>query len=66
MNKNDNRMRLYRTSDDSIINLDEISAITPFEDDYKIVLFSNGLEYKFKLSEKDIDNIMEYNNYFIK
>ena len=61
-------MKLYRTRENNVINLDDISLVykDPETELYR-VSFKNGLTFEFpELDEEDIKNFIEYNNYFIK
>lgn len=63
-------MRLYRTKDNNIINLEQVSMIYVDKEwsrkDYKVVLPSGKTIYVPELTEEDIDRIMNYNDYLIK
>ena len=63
-------MRLYRTKNNNVINLDEIAMIRVDDGwsrkDYQVVLPSGQTVYVPELTEEDIDRIMEYNDYDIK
>lgn len=61
-------MKLYRTKENNIINLDQVSVIykDPIVGDYRIQA-GNGTIFEFpELSKEDIDKMMEYNNFFIE
>lgn len=61
-------MKFYRTKENNLINLDEVTLIykDPVDDGYR-VSFMNGITYEMpEIDETDIARIMEYNNYLIK
>ena len=61
-------MKFYRTKENNIINLEEVTLIYKDKDTglYNVV-YKNTQDYSVpELSEEDIEKIMEYNNYFIK
>lgn len=61
-------MKLYRTKEDNVINLEQVAFIyrPPLVESY-FVACTNGLTYEVpELGEEDIDKIMEYNDYLIK
>ena len=61
------KMKFYRTKENNIINLEEITLIYKGENGKYSVVFKNTQDYVVpELTEEDIKNIMEYNNYFIK
>ncbi len=60
-------MKLYRTKQNNVINLEEVTLI--YKDKgtgtYSVV-FKNMQDYSVpELDEEDIANIMEYNNFLI-
>ena len=60
-------MKLYRTKEKNLINLDEVTLIykDPVDGGYR-VSFTNGITYDMpEIEEADIDRIMEYNDYLI-
>ena len=60
-------MKLYRTKEDNLINLEQVTLIYKDPDDggYR-VSFANGITYDMpEIEEADIDKIMEYNDYLI-
>ena len=60
-------MKLYRTKSNNVINLDEITLIYKDKDTgiYSVV-FKNKQDYSVpELTEEDIENILDYNNYLI-
>lgn len=60
-------MKLYRTKEKNLINLDEVTLIykDPADGGYR-VSFTNGITYDMpEIEEADIDRIMEYNDYLI-
>jgi hypothetical protein len=61
-------MKLYRTKENNLINLDEVALIykDPADNGY-CVSFTNGITYEMpEIDETDIARIMEYNDYLIK
>lgn len=60
-------MKLYRTKEDNLINLEQVTLIYKDPDDggYR-VSFTNGITYDMpEIEETDIDRIMKYNDYLI-
>ena len=60
-------MRFYRTREENLLNLDQVTVIYRDPDDggYR-VSFTNGLTYEMpEIEGEDIDSIMEYNNHLI-
>lgn len=60
-------MKLYRTKEDNLINLEQVTTIykDPEDGGYR-VSFTNGITYDMpEITEDDIDRIMEYNNHLI-
>ena len=60
-------MRFYRTREENLLNLDQVTVIYRDPDDgaYR-VSFTNGLTYEMpEIEGEDIDRIMEYNNHLI-
>lgn len=60
-------MRFYRTREENLLNLDQVTVIYKDPDDggYR-VSFTNGLTYEMpEIEAEDIDRIMEYNNHLI-
>jgi hypothetical protein len=60
-------MKLYRTKENNLINLEQVTLIYKDPDDggYR-VSFANGITYDMpEIEEDDIDKIMEYNDYLI-
>ena len=61
-------MKLYRTKENNLINLEEVTLIykDPLDGGYR-VSFTNGITYEMpEIDEDDIARIMEYNDYLIK
>ncbi len=60
-------MKLYRTSKDNLINLDDISEIYRATDQspYTVIYKGGRASTVPELTVEDIDNIMDYNNYLI-
>lgn len=61
-------MKIYRTKEDNLINLEQVTLIYKDIDDggYR-VSFTNGITYEMpELDEEDIERIMNYNDYLIK
>lgn len=60
-------MKLYRTKEDNLINLEQVTMIykDPEDGGYR-VSFTNGITYDMpEIEAADIDKIMEYNDYLI-
>ena len=60
-------MKLYRTKENNVINLEQVTFIykDPVDLGYRIA-FTNGITYEVpELTEEDIENLMEYNNYIL-
>ena len=61
-------MKIYRTKEDNLINLEQVTLIYKDPDDggYR-VSFTNGITYEMpELDQEDIERIMDYNDYLIK
>ena len=60
-------MKFYRTKENNLFNLDEITAIyrDPPDDIYRVATVGGQIFSVPELDEEDIDKMMEYNNYFI-
>lgn len=61
-------MKLYRTKDDNVINLEEVTLIykDPTSPECYRVALTSGVTYELpELDKDDIDRIMEYNDYLI-
>ncbi len=61
-------MKLYRTKENTVINLDGVTMIfkNTGGEGYHVA-FNNGVHYDVpELTEEDIDKIMSYNDYFIQ
>lgn len=60
-------MKLYRTKEDNVINLEQVAFIyRPPQEQYYRVACTNGLTYEVpELTKEDIDKIMQYNDYLI-
>ena len=61
-------MKLYRTKEDNIINLEQLTTIYKNQEtETYFVSYINGITYEMpELGEEDIDRIMNYNDYLIK
>ena len=60
-------MKLYRTKEGNLINLEQVTLIYKDPDDggYR-VSFTSGITYDMpEIEEDDIDRLMEYNDYLI-
>ena len=60
-------MKFYKTKENNIINLDQVTCIyrDPEDGTYRIA-FTSGLTYEMpEITEKDIDRLMDYNDYLI-
>ena len=60
-------MKLYRTKENNVINLEQVAMIykSPETGTYH-VSFTNGITYEMpELDVSDIDRFMDYNNHFI-
>lgn len=60
-------MKLYRTKENNVINLEEVTFIykDPADLGYRVA-FTNGITYEVpEITEDDIENLMEYNNYVL-
>lgn len=61
-------MKIYRTKENNLINLEQVTMIYKDPDDggYR-VSFTSGITYEMpELDLADIEKIMDYNDYFIK
>jgi hypothetical protein len=61
-------MKIYRTKEDNLINLEQVTLIYKDPDDggYR-VSFTSGITYEMpELDQEDIERIMDYNDYLIK
>ena len=61
-------MRLYRTKEDNVINLEQMTTIykSPETGTYH-VSYVSGITYEMpELDESDVDRIMDYNDYLIR
>lgn len=61
-------MKLYRTKEDNLINLDNVSMIYrhPESGIYWVACLDGKTFEMPEITKEDIDRIMEYNDYFIK
>ena len=61
-------MKIYRTKEDNLINLEQVTLIYKDLDDGEYcVSLTSGITYKMpELDLADIERIMEYNDYLIK
>lgn len=60
-------MKFYRTKEDNLINLEQVTLIykDPEDGGYR-VSFTNGITYDMpEIKEADIKKIMDYNDYLI-
>lgn len=60
-------MKFYKTKENNLFNLDEITAIyrDPTDDIYRVATVGGQIFSVPELDEEDVDKMMEYNNYFI-
>ena len=61
-------MKLYRTKEDNVINLEQVTMIYKDPDTGTYHLsFTNGITYEMpEIELSDIDKIMDYNDYLIQ
>ena len=60
-------MKLYRTKEDNLINLDNVSVIykNPEDGTYRVACLDGKIYEMPEITKEDIDRISEYNNYLI-
>ena len=61
-------MKLYRTKEDNLINLEQVATIYKNQDNGMYhVSCTNGITYELpEIGPDDIEKIMDYNDYLIK
>lgn len=59
-------MKLYRTANNTVVNLEEVEIIHPEEEGgYSVETKSGNVHKLAELTDDDIDRIMEYNSYLL-